>query len=90
MYVDSDEDVVEGHIVGGANNGKVLEGNGGDDEDIEDDGAGAAMANYDQQNEEDDANAYSNARDVRIPFNKEDIKLWFSLIESKMQFVGVK
>ena len=48
------------------------------------------MGNYDQQNEEDDAGAISNARDVRIPFNKNDIKLWFSLVESKMQFAGIK
>ena len=48
------------------------------------------MVNYDQQNEDDDANAISNARDVRLPFNKNDVKLWFSLIESKMQFAGLK
>ena len=50
----------------------------------------AIMVNYDQQNENDDANAISNARDVRLPFNKEDVKLWFNLIESKMQFAGIK
>ena len=48
------------------------------------------VVNYDQQNEADDANAISNARDVKIPFNKNDIQLWFSLIESKMQFAGLK
>ena len=48
------------------------------------------MANYDETNEEDEAGAYSNARDIKIPFNKNDIKLWFSLVESKMQFAGIK
>ena len=49
-----------------------------------------AMANYDQENGVDDDNAFSNARDVKLPFNKHDIRLWFSLIESKMQFAGIK
>ena len=48
------------------------------------------MVNFDQQNEDDDANAFSNARDCKIPFNAHDIKLWFSLVESKMQFAGIK
>ena len=47
------------------------------------------MPNYDQTDVDDDAGAYSNARDIKIPFNKNDIKLWFSLIESKMQFAGI-
>ena len=47
------------------------------------------MANYDQQNIADEAGAFANARDVKIPFNKHDIRLWFSLIESKMQFAGI-
>ena len=35
------------------------------------------MVNYDQATAEaDDDNAFSNARDVKLPFNKEDIKLW--------------
>ena len=50
----------------------------------------ANMVNYDQKNEDDDAGAIANARDVKLPFNRHDIKLWFSLIESKMQFAGIK
>ena len=50
----------------------------------------AIMVNYDQQNEEDEAGAIQNARDCKLPFNKENIKLWFSLIESKMMFAGIK
>ena len=46
--------------------------------------------NYDQQNLEDDDGAIQNSRDVKLPFNKHDIKLWFSLVESKMQFAGIK
>ena len=46
--------------------------------------------NYDQQNLEDDEGAIQNARDCKLPFNKDDIKLRFSLIESKMQFAGLK
>ena len=38
----------------------------------------------------DDDGAIQNARDIKIPFNKNDIKLWFTLIESKMQFAGLK
>ena len=48
------------------------------------------MTNYDMENGEDEAGAIANARDVKLPFNKNDIKLWFSLIESKMQFAGLK
>ena len=52
----------------------------------------AAMpnVNYDQQNLDDDEGAYQNARDCKLPFNKHDVKLWFSLVESKMQFAGLK
>ena len=46
--------------------------------------------NYDKQNLEDDEGAIQNARDVKLPFNKNDILLWFTLIESKMQFAGLK
>ena len=74
-----EESVISGHIVGAPVGGKV-----------EADPPVVRMVNYDQQNEEDDAGAISNARDVRIPFNKNDIKLWFSLVESKMQFAGIK
>ena len=63
---------------------------GGDNE-VE---AGAAapvkMVNYDMQSEEDDAGAIQNARDVKLPFNRQDVRLWFSLVESKMQFAGIK
>ena len=48
------------------------------------------MVNYDMQSEEDDANAIQNARDVKLPFNRQDVRLWFSLVESKMQFAGIK
>ena len=41
--------------------------------------------NYDKATADaDDEGAFGNARDVRLPFNKDDVKLWFSLIESKM------
>ena len=46
--------------------------------------------NYDAQNEDDDDGAIQNARDCRLPFNKDNVKLWFSLIESRMQFAGLK
>ena len=48
------------------------------------------MVNYDAATGEDDAGAIQNARDVKLPFNKNDIQLWFTLIESKMQFAGLK
>ena len=47
------------------------------------------MANYDETNVADEAGAYQNARDIKIPFNKADIRLWFTLVESKMQFAGI-
>ena len=50
----------------------------------------ATMVNYDQQNTDDDDGAIQNARDVKLPFNKDNIKLWFSLVESKMMFAGLK
>ena len=45
--------------------------------------------NYDQQNTDDAEGAFANARDCKLPFNKHDVKLWFSLLESKMQFAGI-
>ena len=47
-------------------------------------------ANYDMQNADDEAGAITNARDVKLPFNKNDIMLWFTLVEGKMQFAGIK
>ena len=58
--------------------------------DIFDDEESVKMVNFDQENGEDADGAIQNARDVRLPFNKADIQLWFSLIESKMQFAGLK
>ena len=71
-------EVVVGHVAGQ------------EDCEVADEHQPAIMVNYDQQNEDDDQGAIQNARDVKIPFNKNDIKLWFSLIESKMQFAGLK
>ena len=51
--------------------------------------ANGIMVNYDQENAEDAEGAINNARDVKLPFNKASIELWFSLIESKMQFAGL-
>jgi len=48
------------------------------------------MVNYDQASGQDDPGAIQNARDCKLPFNQHDIRLWFSLIESKMQFAGLK
>ena len=48
------------------------------------------MVNYDQEDGQDDQGAIANARDVKLPFNKNDIRLWFSLVESKMEFAGIK
>ena len=50
----------------------------------------AKMVNYDMQSEEDEPGAIQNARDVKLPFNRQDVRLWFSLVESKMQFAGIK
>ena len=81
-YEDSEEEeVVEGKIVRGA---EVL------NQAPVGDPIPARMVNYDQAHEEDDPGAIQNARDVRLPFNKHDVSLWFSLIESKMQFAGLK
>ena len=78
-YEDSEEDVISGLVVGEVAENRVQAEN-----------QVAAMVNYNQENTDDDANAFSIARDVKIPFNTSDIKLWFSLIESKLQFAGIK
>ena len=65
--VDEEEVVEEGHIVGVAASRKV-EANPPPP-------PAPIMVNYDQQNEEDDQGAIANARDVKIPFNKHDIRL---------------
>ena len=84
VFEDSEEEevVVEGHILEQAENLKVSANN--------DPPPAATMVNYDRKDEADDANAIQNARDCKMPFNKHDIMLWFSLIESKMQFAGLK
>ena len=49
------------------------------------------MVNYDQATADaDDEGAYGNARDVRLPFNKEDVKFWFSQLEAEMLMASVK
>ena len=85
--LESTEEVVEGNIIEVAENLKLSEGNNSTEPAPVQE---VRMVNYDQQNEEDDAGAIQNARDVKFPFNKNDIQLWFSLIESKMQFAGIK
>ena len=78
---DEDEEVVEGLVVGVPVGSKVK---------ADPPNQPIRMVNYDQQNEADEAGAIQNARDVKLPFNKHDVKLWFSLVESKMQFAGLK
>ena len=78
IVYDSDEDTNEGLVVGEA----VF--------DQADPPPAVRMPNYDAASGEDDAGAIQNARDVKLPFNKNDILLWFTLIESKMQFAGLK
>ena len=83
VYDDSDEnneEVVEGLVIeeaGPDNNEQVPP-------------QAARMVNYDQASGQDDPGAIQNARDCKLPFNQHDIRLWFSLIESKMQFAGLK
>ena len=75
------EEVVVGHVVGTAS-GQKVEADPPHQADI--------MVNYDMQNADDDEGAIQNARDVKLPFNKNDIMLWFTLVEGKMQFAGIK
>ena len=49
-----------------------------------------AMADFDQQNEDDSATAMDNLRTVVCPYNKEDIVFWFSQLEDQLTLIGVK
>ena len=76
---DGDEEVVKGEVVGNPSGGGNF------------DNMPPIHVNYDAATADaDEDGAIGNARDIKIPFNKHDIKLWFSLIESKMQFAGLK
>ena len=94
VYVDSDEyedlvddeDVVEGHIVGGAEVGKVLEGNESDEDSM----AGDDVVDFDQENGQDGDKAQSEGRSIKVEFEPNDIKFWFSQLEDEMLMASVK
>ena len=84
-YVDSEEEVVEGFVVGGpVNNNKVLADN---DAGSEDD---AIMVNIDTEDAADGDKATEHARSIKVEFDPADIKFWFVQLEDEMTMAAVK
>ena len=75
----SEEEVVEGHVVGFPANKTVKAGP-----------PVVIMVDFDQENEDDSATAMDNLRSVQCPFNKIDIVFWFSQLEDQLTLIGVK
>ena len=75
----SEEEVVEGHVVGFPANKTVKAGP-----------PVVIMVDFDQQNEDDSATAMDNLRSVQCPYNKGDIVFWFSQLEDQLTLIGVK
>ena len=78
---ESEEEVIEGHIVGLSTNTKVKAGPPTQDN---------VMVDFDQENVDDSATAMDNLRSVQCPFNKADIVFWFSQLEDQLTLIGVK
>ena len=77
----TEEEFVEGHIVGFPVNKKVKAGPPT---------PVARMVDFDQENVDDSATAMDNLRSVQCPFNKADIEFWFSQLEDQLTLIGVK
>ena len=88
-YVDSEEEVVEGFVVGVPNNNKVLADNDGSEDDG---GAGevAIMVNIDTEDAADGDKATEHARSIKVEFDPADIKFWFVQLEDEMTMAAVK
>ena len=86
-YVDSENEIIEGQVVGGADN----EGNGNPPENeeppVEVPAVAAAMANFDATDGTDDAGAMREAcqRLEKVQWDPTDILFFFTQIESKMK-----
>ena len=48
------------------------------------------MANYDETNAADDAGAAAEARNIKLAFDRKDIKAWLTRLEIRLEFAGVK
>ena len=77
----TEEEFVEGHIVGFPDNKSVKAGPPA---------PAVIMVDFDQQNEDDSATAMDNLRSIQCPFNKGDIEFWFSQLEDQLTLIGVK
>ena len=77
----SEEEVVEGHVVGFPTNKAVKAGPPA---------PAANMVDFDKENADDSATAMENLRSVQCPFNKGDLEFWFSQLEDQLTLIGVK
>ena len=84
-----EEEVVEGHIVGAAENPKVAEGDGSDEDDDGNNNQAARMVNYDAENKDDSERAAEAARHIKVEFDANNIRFWFSELEGEMVMAGV-
>ena len=74
------EEVVEGHVVGGGDNPKVDAGDDGNNGNVSgsDDGNMPDIVDFDAENGVDGDKAQEHARHVKIEFDKNDVRFWFS------------
>ena len=77
----TEEEIVEGHIVGFPVNKKV---------EAEPPIPAARMVDFDQENEDDSATAMDNLRSVHCPFNKEDIVFGFRSLKTSLLLLELK
>ena len=80
--VDSEEEVIEGHVAGGPEGQKVKDNNMPDDanEDVD----------IDVENGEDGAKAIDHSRTLKIEYNPTEVEFWFVQLENEMYTCEVK
>ena len=79
VYEDSEEEVVSGQVTGGPAGNKVLADN-----------PLAIMPDFDALNENDGDKAQELARSIKVDFDPNDVRYWFSELEGEMTMATVK
>ena len=57
---------------------------------IEEEQIPAIMVAFDVENGTDATDLYQKAGAIKLPYNKDNVKLWFGQLETKMRFLGIK
>ena len=48
------------------------------------------LPNYDEVNTVDEADAAKEARNIKIAFDRKDVRAWFARLEIRLEFAGVR